>query len=126
MSGQANQLGKFIAVIETDMILGSDLNIYEWIEFPVIALATLTTTTTFTAANGDELYADLVLDGTLNLAIGNFPSYDLTGTITGGTGRFVGASGSFTGAGGQTHVEGEDNDLNSGSFAGTISTVGSN
>jgi hypothetical protein len=125
VSGQANQLGKFTAVIETDMIPGSDLNIYDYSGYPLV-LATLSTTTTFFAANGDELYADLVLDGGLNLAIGNFPSYDLTGTITGGTGRFVGASGSFSGTGGQIPVLGEDNDLNAGSFAGTISIVGSN
>jgi hypothetical protein len=123
--GQANQLGKFTAVIETDMIPGSDLNIYDYSGYPSV-LATLSTTTTFFAANGDELYADLVLDGTLNLAIGNFPEYDLAGTITGGTGRFDGATGSFSGTGGQTSVPGEDNDLNSGTFAGTISTVGSN
>jgi hypothetical protein len=113
------------AVIETDMIPGSDLNIYDYSGYPLV-LATLSTTTTFFAANGDELYADLVLDGGLNLAIGNFPSYDLAGTITGGTGRFDGATGSFSGSGGQTAVPGEDNDLNAGTFTGTISTVGSN
>jgi hypothetical protein len=125
VSGQANQLGKFTAVIETDMIPGSDLNIYDYSGYPLV-LATLSTTTTFFAANGDELYADLVLDGGLNLAIGNFPSYELTGRITGGTGRFDGATGSFSGSGGQTYVPGEDNDLNGGTFTGSISTVGSN
>jgi hypothetical protein len=125
VSGEANQLGKYTAVIETDMVLGSDLNIYDYSGFPLV-LATLSTSTTFTAANGDKLYADLVLDGVLNLGIGNFPSYDLTGTITGGTGRFDGATGSFSGSGGQTYVPGEDNDLNGGSFTGSISIVGSN
>jgi hypothetical protein len=99
------------------MVLGSDLNIYDYSGFPLV-LATLSTSTTFTAANGDN--------GVLNLGIGNFPSYDLTGTITGGTGRFDGATGSFSGSGGQTYVPGEDNDLNGGSFTGSISIVGSN
>ena len=120
VSGQANQLGKFNAVIEPAMTGDSVIGWDSDLSLPIISLPT---SATFTVANGDELYADLTLVGPFG---GNFPSYDLTGTITGGTGRFDGASGSFPGAGSQTTVEGEDNDLNSGSFAGTISTVGSN
>jgi hypothetical protein len=124
VSGQANQLGKFTVVMEADLDL---ISIYDVVEYPILWLATLTfTTVTFTAANGDELYVDLLLDGVLNAVDQNFPSFTLSATITGGTGRFVGASGSFTGSGGQTSVLGDDNDLVSGAFAGTISTVGSN
>jgi hypothetical protein len=81
---------------------------------------------TFTAANGDEMYADLILVGPFHPINANFPAFELTGTITGGTGRLDGASGSFTGSGGQTTVPGPDNDLISGMFGGMISTVGSN
>jgi hypothetical protein len=59
---------------------------------------TIDGTQTFTAANGDELEADLV--GQLHLEFDEtghaFLVGDVEGTITGGTGRFEGASGSFT------------------------------
>jgi hypothetical protein len=80
---------------------------------------------TFTAANGDELYVDMDLIGMRHMGDGNFPSFTLDGTITGGTGRFAGATGSFTGSGGQITMPGDDTDLAIGSWAGTISTVGS-
>src|SRR5262245_30290186 len=47
----------------------------------------------FTAANGDELYAEFTGEATL-IAPG-FLSIVETATITGGTGRFAGATGSF-------------------------------
>lgn len=52
----------------------------------------------FSAANGDELHADLAgnlqpfVDETGHLYL----TGDITGTITGGTGRFANATGSFT------------------------------
>ncbi len=120
MSGQASHLGLYTAVVEADMtgysIIGWDSNL----GLPIILLPT---TATFTAANGDELYADLILIGPFG---GNFPSFTLSGDITGGTGRLAGATGSFSGNGAQTTVPGEDNDLIDGDFTGTISTVGSN
>jgi hypothetical protein len=120
MSGKASHLGKYKAVVEADMtgytVIGWDSDL----SLPIISLPT---TATFTAANGDELYADLILVGPFG---GNFPSFTLDGDITGGTGRFEGATGSFSGSGGQTTVPGQDNDLITGTFGGTISTVGSN
>jgi hypothetical protein len=123
VSGKASHLGKYTVVMEADLGL---IFVYDVIAHPLY-LATLPfTTVTFTAANGDKLYVDLVLDGVLHFDDQNFPSFTLDGEITGGTGRFEGATGSFTGSGGQISVPGEDNDLVSGTFAGTISTVGSN
>jgi hypothetical protein len=55
-------------------------------------------TQTFTAANGDELEADIV--GNLHPFVDEsghvFLVGEVAGTITGGTGRFANASGSFT------------------------------
>jgi hypothetical protein len=120
MSGQASHLGLYTAVVEAYMpgarVIGYDSNL----GLPIVRLPT---TTTFTAANGDELYANLVLIGPFG---GNFPYFALTGTITGGTGRFDGATGSFSGPGAQTDIPGQDNDLISGTFTGSISIVGSN
>jgi len=55
------------------------------------AVFTVTSRTTFEAANGDLLYADLV--GTLNVLTGVATGTD---TWVGGTGRFADASGSAT------------------------------
>jgi hypothetical protein len=125
MSGKASHLGKYKAVAESDL----EEMILDWSTYNPSTgtiYATLFTMATFTAANGDELYADLTLEGVFSLVIGNYPSFALTGTITGGTGQYEGASGAFTGSGGQTSIPGDDNDLITGAFAGTISTVGSN
>jgi len=122
VSGKATELGKFDAVIETDLtqivIIGFD---------PVAGLpiATLPGTIAFTAANGDEVNGEGDLTGLLNPVDGNFPSFTFDITITDGSGRFDGATGSFTGSGGQTTVPGEDNDLITATFKGTISSVGS-
>jgi hypothetical protein len=126
VSGQANQLGEFNAVIDANMAV---YTIVGWVEvapgvyFPILRLPTKVT---FTAANGDELYADMDLVGMRHMVHGNFPAFTLDGTIAGGTGRFEGATGSFTGSGGQITMPGDDSDLVIGSWAGTISTVGSN
>jgi hypothetical protein len=126
VSGQANQLGKFSAVVDANMAV---FEIVGWVEvapdifFPILLLPTQAT---FTAANGDELYADMDLVGMRHMVDGNFPSFTLDATITGGTGRFEGATGSFLGSGGQITMPGFDTDLVIGSWAGTISTVGSN
>jgi hypothetical protein len=116
ISGKASHLGKYTAVIEADL---TKIAIYDYSGYPLV-LATLAATVTFTAANGDELYADLVLDGVLNLGAENFPSFTFSATITGGTGDFEDAMGSFSGSGGQTTVEGPDNDLISAKFKGNI------
>jgi hypothetical protein len=126
VSGQANQLGRYTAVIDANMAI---YEIDGWVEvapgvyFPILILPT---EVTFTAANGDELHVDMDLIGMRHMVNGNFPAFTLDGTITGGTGRFAGATGSFTGSGGQITQPGDDTDLVIGSWAGTISTVGSN
>ncbi len=129
MSGKASHLGKYKAVVEANVeppwVPGSDMSFLSEIDYDTwTVLASLLTSATFTAANGDELYADLTLEGVFDLIDKNFPSFTLDATITGGTGHFVGATGFFTGTGGQTSVPGDDNDLISGKFAGTISAVG--
>ncbi|UCE74824.1 MAG: hypothetical protein JSV56_03740 [Methanomassiliicoccales archaeon] len=125
VSGQASHLGKYTAVVEAYMPGGQVIGVDPETGLYILLLPT---TATFTAANGDELYADLVLVGGFDFTptVMNFPSFTLTGTITGGTGRLAGASGTFTGSGGQISVPGPDNDLISGTFSGMISTVGSN
>lgn len=122
MSGKASHLGKYTAVVLADMSLAQVIGVHPS-GLPIVSLPT---TATFTAANGDELNADLTLVGPFHPINQNFPSFTLSATITGGTGHFDGATGSFTGSGGQTSVPGDDNDLISGKFSGTISTVGSN
>ena len=123
VSGDASHLGMYTAVAEADLTLIEFIGIDPDTGFPI---GKLPFTATFTAANGDELYAVMDLVGVFHPVDQNFPSFTLLGTLAGGTGRFEGATGSFTGAGGQTTVPGEDNDLISGTFEGTISSVGSN
>ena len=123
VSGQASHLGKYTAVVEADL---TQIQIIGFDPDAGLPIATLPLTATFTAANGDELYADIVLVGLFHPVNQNFPAFTFDATITGGTGRHDGATGSFTGEGGQTSVPGPDNDLLSGTFSGTISTVGSN
>ena len=121
VAGKASHLGAFAAVIE------ADLTLIEIIGFDPVAglpIARLPFASTFEAANGDELYADLVMVGLFHPVNQNFPSFAASGTITGGTGRFAGATGSFSVTGGQTSVPGENNDLIDGTFHGTISAVG--
>lgn len=78
--GNATHLGRF------QMDAAGDLNL--------LTLALTNGTTTFTAANGDELYTSYSSSGT--------PNGDGTYTvraehdITGGTGRFEGADGAFS------------------------------
>ena len=50
---------------------------------------------TFTAANGDELTADVVGSAVPDPNVTGGLVLDQTGTFTGGTGRFAGAEGSF-------------------------------
>ena len=123
VSGKATHLGKYTAVIETDL---TKIQIIGFDPTTGLPIATVPGTVTFTAANGDEVNADATLVGLLNPIDGNFPSFMVSATITGGTGRFDGATGSILGSGGQTTVPGEDNDLISATFTGTISSVGSN
>lgn len=100
-SGQATHLGNFSVSAPHDVDLTT---------------RTASGTYTFTAANGDELYAEFTgrstpIAGTANLSIVE------EATITGGTGRFADATGSFT-------VEREFDTLaesTTGSFDGTIS-----
>jgi hypothetical protein len=54
----------------------------------------ITGTTTFVAANGDELYGSMTGTGTTNLSTGDASGLNVV-TITGGTGRFVDAIGTL-------------------------------
>jgi len=122
VSGNATQLGKYTAVIETDLTQIKVIGFDPATGFPI---ATLTGAMTFVAANGDNLNSAGNLVGVFNPFDGNFPSFTVTLTIPGGPGRFDGATGALTATGGQTTVPGEDNDLVSATFVGTISSVGS-
>jgi hypothetical protein len=70
---------------------------------------------TFTAANGDNLYADLYAYNTIELVEVNgewvpvFASITGAGTFTGGTGRFLNASGSYSMTGDFDFATGESN-----------------
>ncbi len=74
----------------------------------------------FTAANGDELYAEFT--GQATLIAPGFLSIVETATITGGTGRFVGATGGFDCERLFDTVAG----TTVGEFNGTISSPGAN
>jgi hypothetical protein len=75
---------------------------------------------TFTAANGDELRADVIGEATL-IAPGLLSGVE-TATITGGTGRFANASGHFV----VKRLIDQFTRTTSGSFEGTISSPGAN
>jgi len=121
MSGQATHLGLYTSTVLADMSQATIIGFHP----SGLPIVTLPLTVTFTAANGDEVHSVAMLVGLYHPYNENFPYFNLYGTITGGTGRFDGASGSYTVTGGQTSVPGPDNDLISGTFVGTISTVGS-
>ena len=53
----------------------------------------ITSTGTYTAANGDQLFTTFT--GTGTLPVDGIVSYSGTETVTGGTGRFAGATGSY-------------------------------
>lgn len=89
------------------------------VEFPHtvnFATASGVGTYTFTAANGDTLTATF----TGQAQRGTVTSIVEHATITGGTGRFVGATGSFT----AQRLFDPANGTTTGSFEGTISSVG--
>jgi hypothetical protein len=127
MSGQASHLGLYTSVVMADMTQGTIIDFHPS-GLPIVALPL---SVTFTAANGDELHTVALLIGLYRPYgtepfNGNFPFFNLYGTIYDGTGRFDGASGSYTVTVGQLYVPGPDNDLISGTFTGSISIVGSN
>jgi hypothetical protein len=73
---------------------------------------------TFTAPNGDEVYAAVIAQS--GLLPNGLRHVAETGTITGGTGRFAGATGRFIGERLLDRATGEV----VGSFDGTISSPG--
>jgi hypothetical protein len=73
----------------------------------------------FTAANGDELFADFTGQATPTSIPGVISIVEFA-TITGGTGRFAGASGSFV----VERLFDRITDTTAGSFEGTISSPG--
>jgi len=90
-------------------------------DFPLtvnVVLQTGSGTYTFTAANGDEVFADVVAQSSL-LPNGLRHVVEI-GIITGGTGRFAGATGSFIG---ERLLDRATGDV-IGFFDGTISSPG--
>jgi hypothetical protein len=76
---------------------------------------------TFTAANGDEVFADFFGVAEATDVFGVLYIVE-TATITGGTGRFAGATGSFTTERLYDRIAG----TTEGSFVGSISSPGAN
>jgi len=74
---------------------------------------------TFTAANGDQVFADI--EGEATLIEPGVLSVEEQGTITGGTGRFRNATGSFV----VERLIDQATQTTTGSFEGTISNGGS-
>ena len=83
-----------------------------------VVLRTGSGAVTFTAANGDQVFADVIARST-PLPTGRL--IEEIGIITGGTGRFAGATGSFIGERLFDRATGEA----IGYFDGTISSPGS-
>ena len=75
-------------------------------------------TSTFTAANGDTVLADVITRS--SILPNGLRHVEEIGVITGGTGRFAGASGSFIGERLLNRATGEV----TGFFDGTISSTG--
>lgn len=107
--GQMSHLGRTTYQGELDTLIGPQ---------------TATGTITFTAANGDTLTATIsgIIPPPDPQGMGEF---DLTDTITGGTGRFSGASGSFL-VHNISQLTGSNSTFELSSVSGTISSVGSN
>jgi hypothetical protein len=80
LTGEATHLGRFTAT-EHDVV--------------VFATGRSTGTISFTAANGDELFASTA-GGEDNFTPPNISHVTLAATIVGGTGRFVSATGTFS------------------------------
>lgn len=109
-TGQATHLGKFTYEFpHTVDFSGVPMT-------PPMGLGTYT----FTAGNGDKVFADFT--GFSRPVEPGFVFVTETGTITGGTGRFDGASGQFT----VMRLVDQLNGQTTGSFEGTISSPGSN
>jgi hypothetical protein len=104
--GNANQLGKFTVSIPHVVNRGT---------------RTAEGSYTFTAANGDTLTADFTGQSSPTDTPGVI-YIEENATITGGTGRFAGATGSFT----VERLYDTVADTTIGSFAGTVSSPGSN
>jgi hypothetical protein len=75
-------------------------------------------TYSFTAANGDKVFAEFL--GQSTPVAPGFVLVEEEGVITGGTGRFANASGEFT----ITRLVDQVNQITVGSFEGTISSPG--
>ena len=105
MAGTATQLGKFemVAVVAVDF--GS---------LPVTGVGTAT----FTAANGDQIFADI--SGYSEFVEPGVVRIIEMGVITGGTGRFAGATGRYTSKRLTSLITNET----VGGFEGTISVPG--
>jgi hypothetical protein len=76
---------------------------------------------TFTAADGDEVFAEFWGNATTTDVFGVLSIVE-TATITGGTGRFAGATGSFTTERLYDRIAG----TTEGTFAGSVSSPGAN
>jgi hypothetical protein len=107
--GHMSHLGRTTYQGELDILIGPQ---------------TATGTITFTAANGDNLTATVsgIIPPPDPQGLGEF---DLTDTITGGTGRFSDATGSIL-IHGVSQATGPNSSVNFSTLRGTISSVGSN
>ena len=105
MAGVATQLGRFEVVVSVVVDFGG---------LPVTGVGTAT----FTAANGDQIFAD-VTGYSEPLEPGVVRIIE-KGVITGGTGRFAGATGSYT----SKRLTGLVTNETVGGFEGTISVSG--
>jgi len=106
MAGTASHLGK------CEMVTWA---LVDFSSVPVTGVGT----TTFVAANGDQVYADA--SGYSEFVEPGVVRIIEHGVITGGTGRFAGATGSYTSKRLTSLITNET----IGSFEGTISTPGS-
>lgn len=103
-TGVASHIGEFTFIQENtvNFLDGTDSGTAEWV-----------------AANGDTL--SLTFSGSGQEISPDLITISETYTITGGTGRFAGAQGTFL----VTRIASGTTFLTSGSFVGSISTVGS-
>ena len=111
-----------VAVLLTGTGNATHLGAFTFTAPHVVNLATRIATGSyvFTAANGDQVYADFVGHSTRTDQPGVIKIVEVA-TITGGTGRFAGATGGFTVVRLYDTIAG----TTAGSFEGTISSPGS-
>jgi hypothetical protein len=89
----ANVIRRHIDVVCQFLHMGRTIGSIESVSTVTATEIVITDSVTYTAANGDQLFASF--SGTGAPPLDGFRSYSGTETVTGGTGRFAGATGSF-------------------------------